>query len=202
MVFYIRKRFLVLASALVLFFGVTGRGEVIDKIVAVVEGRIITRSDVRQEREMRAQLNEPAAQTEADLTRQLADEYLLERQVADYPNTEVTNAEVDADIDRMGLPQPASDGIQEIIRRRLRIRKFVDLKFRPFIHPTEDEIRQYYETVFIPAARASGPSAILPLTNPEMAGAIRENIVQEKLTHELESWLDGVRKRSNVEFFD
>ena len=200
--------------------------EVIDRIIAVVEGHIITLSDLRQEREIRATLGEKAIDDNVTLARQLVDAYLIERQIADYPNIEVTNTEVDADVDKLGLSAIAApgapvdaarrvlldaqgrvleisaSGIRDAVRRRIRIQKFFDVKFRQAIRPTDEEIRKYYEEVFLPETRTRGLQSIPPLTDAEMANAIRNNVIQEKLDHEVDVWLEAIRRRSNIELFE
>jgi hypothetical protein len=176
--------------------------EVLDRIVAVVEGHLITLSDLRQEREIRAQLGDKPIDDETTLARQLADAFLIERQIADYPNIDVTIAEVDADLQKVSRDTAeASAALRDAVRRRIRIQKFFDVKFRQVIRPTDEEIRKYYEDVFLPEARTGGLQSIPPLTDPEMANAIRDNVIQEKLDHEVDVWLEAIRRRSNIELF-
>jgi hypothetical protein len=213
-------------AALCHFVAIPLHAEVLDRIVAVVEGHIITLSDLRQEREIRAQFAEKAIHEDAQQARELVDTYLIEKQIADYPNIDVTSGEVDADLQRLGLytvtaPEGSRDparraiadaqgrlleisvtNIRNAISRRIRMQKFFDIKFRQLIRPADEEIRKYYEEVFVPAARARGLQSIPPLTDPEMTRAIRENIIQERLNHEVEVWLEAVRRRSNVEVFE
>jgi parvulin-like peptidyl-prolyl isomerase len=176
--------------------------EVLDRIVAVVEGRIITLSDLRQEREIRAQLGEKPIDDDKALARELVDSYLIERQIADYPNIDVTDAEVEAELKKINARAASVSDLRDAVRRRIRIQNFFDIKFRQLIRPADDEIRKYYEEVFVPEARARGLQSILPLSDPEMTRAIRENVIQEKLNHEIEVWLEAIRRRSNVEVFD
>jgi hypothetical protein len=189
---------------LVLYFGLalSIRAEVLDRIVAVVEGHIITLSDLRQEREIRAHLGEKPIDGDAMLAKQLVDTYLIDRQIADYPNIEVTDTELDADLKELNVPNTPLNDLRDAVRRRIRTQKFFDLKFRQLIRPTEDGIRNYYEQVFLPEARSRGLQSVPPLTDPEMAEAIRQNVIQEQLDHEVEVWLEAIRRRSNIEVFE
>jgi parvulin-like peptidyl-prolyl isomerase len=179
------------------------QAEVIDRIAAVVDGHIITLSDVRREREIRTLFGEKYSGDDRTLARELADKYLIEQQVAGDPNVVVADAEVQTDLERLGLftvNAPAS--IRDAVRRRIRLQKFFDLKFRQFIRPTEEELRKYYEDVFLPEARARGLETIPSLADPEMANAIRENVIQEKLDQEVNVWLEVLRRRSNIEVLE
>jgi hypothetical protein len=195
-------RYLALCVFVSLWFTLNGNAEVIDRVVAVVEGHVITLSDLRQERQIRAQLGEEPNDEDAALTKQLVDNFLIERQIADYPNLDVTDAEVDSDLEKFNLSaNRASDALRNAVRQRIRMQKFFDMRFRQFIRPTDDEIRKYYDEVFLPEARARGMQSIPPLTDPEMAKGIRENVIQENLNHEVDGWLKAIRRRSNVEVF-
>jgi len=193
------KRRIYLSVFALLFLVTIGRAEVIDRIVAVVEGHIITLSDLRQEREVRARLGEQAIDNDADLVRQLVDNYLIERQTAEYPNIDVVNEEVEAELKRSTSRITESEALRDSVRRRIRMQKFFDLKFRQLIRPTDEEIRKYYENVFVPEARARGLQSVTPLSDGEMARGIRENVIQESLDHEVEVWLEAIRRRSNIE---
>jgi parvulin-like peptidyl-prolyl isomerase len=195
-------RYLALCVFACLWFTLSGNAEVIDRVVAVVEGHVITLSDLRQERQIRAQLGEEPIDEDAALTKQLVDNFLIERQIADYPNLDVTDAEVDSDLEKFNLSASrASDALRNAVRQRIRMQKFFDVRFRQFIRPTDDEIRKYYDEVFLPEARARGMQSIPPLTDPEMEKGIRENVIQENLNHEVDGWLKAIRRRSNVEVF-
>ena len=65
----------------------------LDKIVAVVDGRIITLSDVRQESAVRSVLGETTIEDDA-LVQQIIEGYLIESQLAGFPGIDVTDEEV------------------------------------------------------------------------------------------------------------
>jgi len=184
-------------AALLFTFGV--QAEVLDKVMAVVEGHVITLSDLRNERAIRAQLGEKAPDMDTALAKDMIDQYIIERQIGDYPNIDVMDAEVDAELQKLKVPP---DSLRDAVRRRIRMRKFIDVKFRQLIRPTDDETRKYYEEVFVPEARARGLQSIPPLSDPEMAAAIRENVIEESVNHELDVWLEAMRRRSNIEVLE
>ena len=195
------KRFF--CAFVTLCFILNCRAEVIDRIMAVVDGHIITLSDLRQEREIRGRLGEKAIAEDKALTSELVDNYLIEQQIADYPNVDVSADEVDADLQksiaRVGTP---SEAVRAAVRLRIRIQKFFDLKFRQSIRPTDDQIRKYYDEVFVPEARARGLNPIPPLSDSDMAKAVRDNVIQESMDHEVTVWLEAIRRRSKIEVFE
>src|SRR5499426_3667518 len=127
-----------------LSLGPIATAEVIDRVVAVVEGHVITLSDLRQEREIRAQLGEKPIEDDTALAKELVDNYLIERQIADYPNLDVTEAEVDSDLEKFNSSASrASEVLRNAVRHRIRMQKFFDIRFRQLIRPTDDEVRKY-----------------------------------------------------------
>jgi hypothetical protein len=173
--------------------------EVIDRMVAAVEGHVITLSDLRQEREIRTRFGEKAAD-DAALLREMIDNYLIERQSSNFPGVDVTQEEINAEL-KNSQPQeaPPSAAIRDAIGRRIRMRKYFDLRFRQFIRPTDDELKKYYDDVFVPEAKKRGLNPVPPFA--EITDAIRNNVINEQLNHEINIWLEAIRTRSNIEVF-
>jgi hypothetical protein len=177
--------------------------EVIDRIVALVDGHIITLSDLRKEREIRAKLNETAIDDDKALISELIDEYVIEQQIAEYPNIDVSEEEIDQALRTLSTKDNSAPAeIRAAMLRRIRAQKFFALKFGASIRPTEEQIQKYYSEIFLPAAQAKGLSPIPALTDSAMASAIRDNVIQETLDGEVKTWLDAIRKRSIVEVFE
>jgi hypothetical protein len=178
------------------------KAEVIDRICAVVDGHIITMSDVRQEREIRARLGQKAVESDKDLVRVLIDDRLIESEIADYPGIEVSDADVSAyledSIAREGSPTQA---VRDAVRRRILMQKFFEAKFRQSIVPADEDIRKYYQDVFVPEAR-SRLNPVPPLSDPQIAAAVRDNVAKELLDHEVNTWLEAIRRRSKIEVFE
>ena len=190
--------FLVLFAFLVLG---TLRAEVIDKVVAVVDGHIITASDMRQERDILMRLNEKPVDDDKALVQQLIDNYLIETQIADFPGVEVTDEDVMAELQksvaREGAPPRA---LREAVRLRIRMQKYFEMRFGQFIHATDEDVQKYYNDVFVPEAGKRGLNPVPPLT--QVSDLIRSNVFQEGLHHEITIWLEAIRRRSNIEVFD
>ena len=83
------KRALVFLS-----FALTLHAQLLDRMVAVVDGHIITASDVRQEREISMRLGDKPIEDDKALVQHMIDNYLIETQIADFPGVDVTDADV------------------------------------------------------------------------------------------------------------
>jgi hypothetical protein len=183
-----------------LLFSVLARAEVIDRIVSVVDGHIISLSDLRQERDVRARLGEKPVDDDAALVKEMIDNYLIERQSADFPGVDAAPEEITSELQNsVAREGVASQAVRDAVGLRIRMRKYFDLRFRQFIRPSDDEVRKYYNEVFVPAAKAKELSPIPPL--PEVADAVRNNVIQEQLSHEVDVWLEAIRGRSAIEIF-
>src|SRR5262249_28128232 len=92
-----------ITAAVWLMFCAVAFAEVIDRIVAVADGQIITLSDLRQEREIRALLAETRIDDDNILAKQLVDSQIIQRQIADYPSIEVTEEDINAEVKKLNL---------------------------------------------------------------------------------------------------
>src|SRR5437762_10921622 len=139
-----------------LLFSLPMRAEIIDRIAAVVDGHILTTSDMRQEREILTRLGDKPIEDEAALLQHVIDDYLIEANMTDV-TADVTEGEIDAEMRKFG---PGSDlppaKVREAVRLRIRMRKYFDKRWGESIHPTDEDIRRYYENVFVAAAKERG----------------------------------------------
>jgi hypothetical protein len=171
--------------------------ETLDKIVAVVDGRIITLSDVRQESAIRSMLGEKPINDDA-VIQQLIESHLIETQLAGFPGVDVSDDEIAEALAKVEKKDGVSPrALHDAVLRRMRTARYLDVRFRQFLTPTDQEAQKYYDDVFVPEARARGMNPIPPLE--QVRDAIRKNVVEEQLDHEVSIWLEAVRRRSNIE---
>lgn len=172
--------------------------EIIDRIVAVVDKHIITLSDVRAERALRGVFEEPAPDNDRELLDELIDQHLIHTQLDFAPDVDPTDDQIDTRLAEIqnyqGLPKQV---VREAVRDHLRRELFVDSKFRQFTTATEKEAQDYYESVFLPAARNQGLNPIPKLQDVEPL--IRGNVIEEKTAAKMKTWLQQMRKTTAVE---
>jgi parvulin-like peptidyl-prolyl isomerase len=135
--------------------GAFAQVEVLDRVVAVVNGEIIALSDIRTEKAMRNILGEPTAKNDRELLNELINRRIIQTYLRQYPQANPTEAEIDEELAQIknnkGLP---TEAIRDAIRERLRVEYFFRERFAQSIIATDAEIQKYYEEVFVPAARA------------------------------------------------
>ncbi|HET9131779.1 MAG TPA: hypothetical protein VFO86_12560 [Terriglobia bacterium] len=172
--------------------------EVIDKVVAVVDGKIITLSDMRLEHEVQAILGDPS-ETNEELLKSMIDRALMEEEMAQFPSLDVSDDELDermnAITDFHGVDPSA---VRSAIVRKIQRRKYLELRYRQFIVVSSEEIEKEYETTFVPEAVKRG-IAVPQLKDIEEN--LRMILFEKKVSEEVEASLRDLRARSNVESF-
>jgi peptidyl-prolyl cis-trans isomerase SurA len=206
-----------LLSALLLAPAHSASAEVIDRIVATVNGRVILQSDLDEALCYEALLTNRSL---ADLTDddrraaldRLIDQELLRAQMksADFPHA--TDAEVAARISeaRKQYPQAVTDDawrsllaryhitekdVFAHVQRQIDVMRLVDARLRPAVQIDAKSIEAYYRDQFVPQLKQSGASDV-PLA--EVSAKIRELLTQEKVSEMLISWLQTLRSEGQV----
>ena len=191
--------------------------EVIDRIVATVNGRVILQSDLDEALCYEALLgNRSLAQFSDDDRRavldRLIDQELLREQMKSADFRHATDAEVSARITdaRKQYPQAASDDSWRSllaryhvtekdmfahVQQQIDVMRLVDARLRPAVQIDAKSIEAYYRDQFVPKLKKSGASDV-PLA--EVAGKIRELLTQEKVSEMLVSWLQTLRSEGQV----
>jgi peptidyl-prolyl cis-trans isomerase SurA len=212
----------IVVVALVLLFSAfasaqSGSNEVIDRIVATVNGHIILQSDWNEALSYEALLNgRPLSQFTDDDRRavldRLIDQELLGEQMKSSSfqhASEVEAASRVADA-RKQYPEAATEnGWQGVLNRfelkekdlvahvqqQIDLMRLVDAHLRPTVQIDSRSVEAYYRDKFVPQLKASGSPAV-PL--PDVSGKIRELLTQEKVSELMVSWLQQLRLESKV----
>jgi peptidyl-prolyl cis-trans isomerase SurA len=191
--------------------------EVIDRIVATVNGHVILQSDWDEALCYEALLsNRPLAQFTDDDRRavldRLIDQELLREQMnsADFAHatdTEVTARVADA---RKQYPQATStEAWQSLlgqyhlaeqdllahVRQQIDVMRLVDARLRPAVQIDSKSIEAYYRDQFVPKLKQAGASEV-PLA--EVSSKIRDLLTEQKVSELLVSWLQTLRSEGQV----
>lgn len=207
---------LLLASILLLCVS-TCAADVIDRIVASVNGHIILQSDWDDEVCFEAfsagrPLDQMATFDRKAALDHLIDQELLREQVhgADLPQApEAEVAERLTEIRKL-YPQANSDEgwsrllsrydltpqtLQARISRQLQLMRLVDARLRPTVQIDAQSIESYYNRELLPQLRqAGGQSVALSDVTPK----IKELLTQQKVNELLVAWLQNLRSGSSI----
>jgi hypothetical protein len=188
----------------------TARAEILDRVVAVVNSnsvnmrRVITLSDLQKEREVQGVLGRNL-KTDHDAMEFLIDRYLVEDQMQ-FAGVDVDDSEIDARLaeitDFRGVPRA---DIRTALSRELKAEAYYETRFGQFIRPTDQELHDYYDSVVKAEERpnrGAPPSFEQVMQSPDELANLVKGAIREKRAHEVEMWLDSLRKRSTIETFE
>lgn len=208
-------------AAVVLFWALLARpvaaGEVIDRIVATVNGQIILQSDWNDALRYEALLS---ARSVADFNSEerravldrLIDQELLDEQMKSALFKHATEGEAAAQVAQtrqLYMEAATDDGWKTILARfgltekalvshvqqQIDLMRLVDAHLRPTVEIDSKSIEAYYRDKFIPQLKQSGAGDV-PLE--EVSAKIRELLTEEKVSELMVSWLHSLRSESRV----
>jgi hypothetical protein len=198
---------------------------VLDHVVAVVNNQAILASDLDDE--IRLAVLDPArgglgVLAPAVALDQLISRALIQQQIRqeDQQATEPPQAEVDARLMEIRKELPpclrfncATDAgwkafltahgltperVENYLRYRLEILRFIEERFRLGISITPEEIATYYRQTLLPQYAAG--DTIPPLT--EVSPRIQEILLERQVNVLFDDWLKNLRKQGDVEVLD
>jgi peptidyl-prolyl cis-trans isomerase SurA len=208
------------AVALLFLLGIwssSARAEVIDRIVATVNGHIILQSDWNDALRYEALLS---ARTVSDFNEgerravldRLIDQELLDEQMKSASFQHATEEEAAAEVAdaRKLYPEASTDegwqavlskcGLTESallqhVREQIDLMRLVDAHLRPAVQIDSKSVETYYRDKFVPQLKQSGEQEV-PLA--DVSAKIRELLTQERVSEMMVSWLQSLRSESKV----
>lgn len=195
--------------------------KVIDQILVLVDGDIITRSDLIWNMALEPKSPSPAGPVSSDLLSLELDvtinQRLIAHEAARVPSAELTQDEVNKRqteliaqfpseaafrqrIESVGL---TPEKLEELVREMIARERFIDFRFRSFVFVTEQEIQAYYEKQLVPKIRAQGAvpptlDAELPNEKRKVRDSITEILKAEKIEQEEARWLKDATQRAEI----
>lgn len=190
--------------------------EVVDKWVAVVNGReLVTYSDLLWQLALQpdAPLDRPRAEDLERALQLVVDQRLIAQEAEKLPTIAPKDEEVNAAIDdlikrfatraqfyerlaRVGLFEN-SDQLREIVRQRVAIENYLDFRFRSFTVVTPEEVAGFYRDVYAPRRRRQSPGRIVP-TLEEAAPEIEKELTTSKIESDVDEFLEDARERAEI----
>lgn len=207
-----------LARSISLLFVAAGlHAEIVDRIAVSVGNQAITSSDIDREIRVAAFLNRTQADFSPSARRATADRLLEQRLIlrelenSRYPVP--PGSEIDPTLEKFKKDNFASDadyfrsladyGISDqqvrdelIWQRRLLL--FIDVRFRPAVQVSEQDIEDYFHKTVEPAAETAHPGQ--PVTLDDYRDQIQEKLTGDQVDKQLTAWLANTRQRSEVIF--
>jgi peptidyl-prolyl cis-trans isomerase SurA len=197
----------------------SAQGQVLDRLVAVVNGDVILESDVDEER--RFEEVQPyrtvAESTRAKLIERLVDRALILQQAALQAEDAVTDKELDAQIAtlRTDIPEcqqyhcETDEGWKSYLakhgftveefssrwRKRMQLLRFIELRFRNGVSIKDEEIQEYYDKTMLPEYEKRH---VTPPPVDTIKRRIEEVLLQQQVSALLQDWLKSLRAQGSV----
>jgi hypothetical protein len=207
-----RLAFLALAATL-------ASGAIIDRIAVAVGNRVITTSDIDREIRVTAFLNGKPPDLSAANKRATADRMVDQRLVrreldsSRYPVPQPAEIEpalrafrqryypAEADYQRALVEYHIGDqDVRDALLWQRTLLQFVDVRFRPAVQITSEEIQHYFDTVLAPRLRAAQPAQ--PVSLDDYRDQIEDTLAGQREDREMETWLREARRQTPIFYRD
>ncbi len=195
-----------------------GSAQVVDRMVAVVNKRVILESELDQALRVEylmqgKSLDKISPRDSSAVLERLVDRALLDQQILHPEMLAPTAEELAEQVKevRRQLPGAATDSgwkalldtydltqrdVEDSLITEVRTLRFVDLRFRGLVHIDKSEINNYYQQKFLPEVQNRGGSEP-PLA--EVSGQIEKILAEQSITDMLNRWLETLRAQAHIE---
>jgi len=192
--------------ALILMAAAAASAEVIDRVMAIVDGHLITLSDVRRAMTLHLVDRDGAPAGEAVALERLIDRMLILQEVERYAPPEPERAALDkqvSDVERRlgngNLVSALSDvdaseaWLRQWVRDDLRMRAYIDQRFAGAAEPTDDELENYFRQhpdEFTRNGQEMNEASARQIARTRVMATRRQVLVDD--------WLTGLRRRATI----
>ena len=200
-------RLLALVLIVPFVLGPAAHSEIIDRILAVVEGQLITLSDVRAVTRLGLESIPPGGDPVRVVLDRLIDRQLMLVEVDRYAPPDPTPEAIDARLNAiraraadalaleitLGQVGMMWEHLRRYVRDSLRIESYLQQRFTAAIQPSDDEIAGYYR-LHADAFTRDGKL----MAYAEARNAARAALIEERRAALVRDWLAGLRRRAEV----
>jgi len=195
-----------------------GRAEILDRIAVSVGNKVITERDLSREIRLTALLNgtqpdfSPANKRET--AERMVDQLLVrsELEASRYrlPSTAETDKELRQIRNRFGSDAAyrsalakygvSEDDLKKRLMWQLTLVRFIDVRFRPGIQISDEDIRKYFNEHVRTLAAEAHPNSV-----PSVDGyrdSIEQTLVSQAANQQVEQWLKEARRRTRIQYHD
>ena len=203
------------ALILALILALPAFADIIDRIAVSVGNRVIAVSDLDREIRVAAFLDgvqpdfSPAAKRAT--AERMIEQKLIRRELetSRYPVPDASEVEPvlaefreqhfkDDDEYRRAVTERGiteQDVKDELLWQRTLLR-FIEVRFRPAVQVSDQEIQDYFEQVVVPAARVAHPGE--PVVLEDYRSQVEEKLSGQRVDKEVDTWLKESRKRNQI----
>ena len=194
------------ALVLILTAAAAASAEVIDRVMAVVDGHLITLSDVRRAMTLHLVDRDGGAAGEAIALERLIDRVLILQEVERYAPPEPERAALDSEVRAVERRVTSGDlvatltevgasesWLRQWVRGDLRVRAYIDQRFAGAAEPTDEELENYFRQhpdEFTRNGQEMNEATARQLARTRVMATRRQVLVDD--------WLTGLRRRATI----
>jgi peptidyl-prolyl cis-trans isomerase SurA len=190
--------------------------EVVDRIIAVVNGHLVTWSDLDEQMRFEALENGRSLGQLGEADRRAAFQHLVQDRILRdqmQGTAPATASEVEARIDelratwheekdetrwaatlnRYGL---SAAELRALAANQVEVLRFMEFRVRPLVRVSDEEVEEYYTNTLVQQVVSQGKT---PEPLEQVADKIRQLLVEQKTNREMEKWLDNLKAQSRVQ---
>ena len=201
---------------LLIALSIACQAEIIDRIAVTVGSSVITESEILREIRLTSMLNGEPLDFSAAVKRRTADRLIeqrliqIENEASLYPTPAAESVDealkqvqtrfpnlsrYQAELQRTGVSE---EELKAHLRRQLTVLRFLDLRFRPGVQVSEEEIEEYFKQHLAPKLQKANPAAELSLS--DYREQIEQALIGERVDKASDLWLKEARDHTRIEF--
>ena len=188
--------------------------EVLDRVAVTIGNQVITQSEIDTEIRMTAFLNNEPPQftgkTKREAAGRLVEQKLVAREMELGRYGEGVEPEAGAMLDKLEKTRTRNKAefdqalkaagitekeLLEHLLWGLKLSSFIDLRFRPAVQVSRQEIEEYYNAKVLP-----DPATGKKLDLPKMRQQIRQTLSADRADQQMDKWLKDAQTRAHIEF--
>lgn len=195
------------------------RAEIIDRIAVSAGNNVITTSEV--DREIRVTAFQAGIKPDLSpanrraAAQRMVEQKLIRREMdqSHYPLPQASEAEpLLQQLRAIRYPNDANfrqaltdygiteQDVTDELLWQLTLLRFIEVRFRPGVRVSDEEIQEYFDKQVKPAAQAAHPGQ--PITLEDYRSQIENRLTEQRTDREVDKWLQDARKRTEIVFHE
>jgi len=199
-------------------FWLTGsRADIIDRVAVTLDNQVITESEILLEIRLTAFQNGGPLDFNAEAKRaaagRLIEQKLIGKEIEVGRYTQPNPADVEPmlkQLESQRFHRPGEfrqafekygireEDLKAHLLWQLTLLRFIDVRFRPGIQVTDQEIQQYFSQKLPELEKQAGPEKKIQLE--DLRDKIQDALTDERVDQQLNDWLAETRKHMRIEF--
>jgi len=182
------------------------RGELVDRIVAIIDRDVVTLSEAEQAGEI-ARARTGASDPLVSIVERLIESRLVEREVERFTGEPVSPELVDGALQEVRARFPSESAFREMLarsglseeelsamlRKQIGVAQYLEQRFRPLTFVTEEQVAAYYRDELRPAIEGA-PAPELS----DVSESIRRVLEERTFNARVEEWIEGLKGRARI----